>query len=108
MTKREQYHLSFQKIVVDGSVYNAANQIDNSYPGLSSHITSSNITYTNAQISAVIKEQNTTGSDFFWDEVKGSALYFHSNHTVEIGDAGTILPVEDFKQLLQEWLTFIS
>lgn len=109
MTKREQYQISFKKqITPRNEVYYFAQTDSLMYGDIAGHLTYSNKVYTNAQISAIIKEQDGSSSDFFWGEVLGSSLYFHSNGTVEVGEVGTTLPMQDFKELLQEWLAFIS
>lgn len=109
MTKRERYQISFQKqITPRNRVYNFAHTDNLVYGDIAGHLTNSDKIYVNAQLKAIIKEQEGAGSDFFWGEVLGSGLYFHSNGTVEVGEGGTILPLQDFKELLQEWLVFIS
>jgi len=109
MTKSEEYQISFQKqVTASNRVYNFATTTNIANADIANHITYSDKVYTNAQINSITKEQNGIGSDFFWGEVLGSPLYFHSNNTVEVGDGGTILPAKDFKELLQEWLVFIS
>jgi len=109
MTKREQYQLTFQKLITsDNWVFNFASTPDLSYGDIATHLTSSDKFYTNAQLEAIAREQAEGSSDYFWGELMGSSLYFHSDGTVEIGDADTVMPLGDFKGLLQEWLAFIS
>lgn len=109
MTKREQYQIQFQKQVTpQNRIYHFASTANLQYADIASHLTDSNIVYTNAQIDAITKEEQNASPDFFWGEVRGSAVYFYNNGTIEIGDVGTILTQQDFKQLLQDWLALIS
>jgi len=79
------------------------------YFDLAIHISDSGISDTKGQIDAINKTQSGDYTDGLWGEVLGSSLYIYpSNNTVEIGDGDTILPIQDFKELLQEWLAFIS
>ena len=109
MNIRDQYHLVFQKAVNGfGDMTKFTTTDDVVYSDLALHLTYCDDIYINAQLETIDNVLNSNGEDFFWGEVMGSAVEFHSNNTVEIGDGGFTLPILDFKELLKEWLTFIS
>jgi len=110
MTKREQYNISFQKLITpSNAVMNRSSTQNEDYFDLAIHISDSDIYDTKSQIDELNKAQSGSYADGLWGEVLGSSLYIYaSNNTVEIGDGDTILPIQDFKELLQEWLAFIS
>jgi len=88
---------------------NRASTPNEEYFDLAIHISDSDISDTKSQIDALNRTQSGVYTDGLWGEVLGSSLYVYpSNNTVEIGDGNTILPIQDFKELLQEWLTFIN
>jgi hypothetical protein len=107
---KEKYDISFQKLITPSqAVVSKAISNNEDWFDLVSHISDSDIPNTVSQIIALNKVQNGFNSDGLWGEVFGSSLYIYfSNNTVEIGDGETILPIEDFKELLQEWLAFLN
>jgi len=110
MTKREKYHLVFQKLVSSrGTIFFEARSELEDYFDLAIHISQSDKTCTVSQINALDRVQNGYKADGLWGEVFGSPLYIYaSNKTVEVGEGDTFLGMEDYKELLQEWLDFIS
>ncbi|MDB5091052.1 MAG: hypothetical protein JWR09_5046 [Mucilaginibacter sp.] len=110
MTKREKYHLVFQKLVSSkGTIFFEARTDLEDYFDLAIHISDSDKIHAVSQINALDRVQNGFKADGIWGDVFGSPLYIYaSNKTVEVGEGGTILTIDDFKQLLQEWLDFIN
>ena len=109
MTYKDKYHIVFQKQTITGSQYNFAISSITSSKYVADHLTSSNLIATNSQIAALNDALAGEQIEEFWGEVMGSTLDIYAlSKTVEIGDRGTVLPLEDFKGLLEEWLAFIS
>ena len=109
MNIRNQYHLVFQNgVTSDGDSTRFIITDDELYGDLALHLMSCNKININAQLKTINNVLNGNGGDFFGGEVMGSSVEFHSNNTIEIGDGGFLLPISDFKELLEEWLTFIS
>jgi hypothetical protein len=112
MTKREQYNIIFSKIIEsDGDVNYLTTTTTEDYFDLAGHLRFSDIDNSKDQLLTINAVLADGGDDIdgLWGEVLGSALYIHgSNNTVEIGDGDTIIPIQDFKELLEEWLDFIT
>ncbi|MCO5949696.1 hypothetical protein [Mucilaginibacter flavidus] len=110
MTKREKYHLVFKKLVSSsGTIFFEARSELEDYFDLAIHISQSDKIHTVSQINALDRVRNGYKADGFWGEVFGSPLYIYaSNNTVEVGEGDTFLGIEDYKELLQEWLIFIT
>lgn len=114
ITKHEQYQITFSKIITPsgGIHYHADSNIeDNS--DIARHLTHSDKDYAAFQLEAiqniVTRAKNGLKVDNFITDVLGSSLHaYPDNNLVEIADGDTFLLIDDFKQLLQEWLDFIS
>jgi hypothetical protein len=110
MTKREQYAVSFQRIPApySGSMPIATTtNIHNAV--IAGHISDSNLIITQIQIADLQKALNGEPVEIEWGEIMGSTLEIYANEgTVQIGYTDRRIPIHDFKELLEEWLAFIS
>lgn len=114
MTVREKYQIAFQKVAVpNGDSVSIADTNIITSAEIASHLQSSSDIETRDQINdindAISRYNDGLFFDEFWGEVAGSQLWIYpANNTVEVGDSPIVVPIPDFLQLLQEWLTFIG
>ncbi|MBP6755710.1 MAG: hypothetical protein KA210_06140 [Bacteroidia bacterium] len=110
LTKREQYGLTFTKWMEPESneLYNICSRDE---VGVYSHLTF--IRYLNVgELNAIIKEITNAQNGQIYDSLPSSDSYEDvslelSFPNITIDDVLTV-PMEDFKELLLEWIDFIS
>ena len=106
----EQYGISFEKVISKSGLvfpYASENNIINAE--IAHHITCSDESATEMQISDLQKALAGEKIQAAWGEVMGSTLdIFQSDGTVQINYTNKKIPIQDFKQLLEEWLHFIT
>ena len=110
MTIRQAYGIEFTKIIDLNSkpYYWAVTKIPENYE-IASHISVSDSYLTQDQINELTKAINGIPIQEEWGEIMGSSLTIYpSDGTVQINYTNRRIPIQDFKQLLQEWLIFIN
>lgn len=107
---KEKYKFSFEKVETpSGRDFDWVNTLEPENEEIANHLVSSGITDTKSQITALQKALNGELIQEDWGEVKGSTLdIFPEEGNVQIAYCNRRIPIEDFKQLLEEWLDFIS
>jgi hypothetical protein len=111
MTKREEYQLSFQtQVTSNNRLYHFATTNNLASGDIAGHLTDSDEAYITRQIRKLNDAINGEGIEGLWVQgPMGSSLeVFPANGIVEVGDIGMQMPIEDFKELLEEWLAFIQ
>lgn len=109
MTKRQEYSISFQRKVVQGGIENIVSTTNIENELIAIHIENSGIIDTESQIEELQKALNNEKIQEDWGEIMGSQLdIFVQLGTVQIRYTNREIPVRDFKDLLEEWLEFIT
>jgi len=106
---REQYGISFEKVRSKSGLvfpYASENNINNAE--IAHHITCSDESATEMQILELQKALAGEKIQAAWGEVMGSTLDIQSDGTVQINYTNRRIPIQDFKELLEEWLHFIT
>jgi len=108
--KSKEYNISFYKKA--GSLNEIFYIAESSAPengDIANHLTLSDKYLTEDQIEELNKVLNGIRVQEDWGEVMGSQLeIFPQENTVQVGYTNRRIPLSDFKQLLEEWLLFIS
>ena len=107
---KEKYKIDFEKVAnVNGRISFYADSHMTENPELARHLTCSGKEITEMQIDDLEIALRGLPIQEDWGEVGGSLLYIHqSEGNVEVGYSNKKIPIQDFKQLLEEWLLFIS
>jgi hypothetical protein len=109
MSNKDKYQLIFEKQAENNKYYYFANSNVQENNDIANHLTNSNKINTISQISTLGKALMGQRIQEYWGEVKGSSLEIHLlTMEAEVGDGDTMLPIQDLKGLLEEWLIFIS
>lgn len=109
MTKREEYGISFHKKMIFAEFYPYADCASPENSDIVIHISNSGRHITIKQIASLQRALNGDRIQEDWGEVMGSQLdIFQKEVTVQVGYTNRRIPIQDFKQLLEEWLEFIS
>jgi hypothetical protein len=109
MTIKDKYHLTFQKEDKKDSTYFFATSNFQESNDIAYHLTCSRKIETTAQIEELQYALENPLSEGFYGDFLGSWLEIHpSSDLAEVGDGDTMLPIQDLKGLLEEWLNFIS
>jgi len=113
MTKREIFQISFKKSISGEWVNFFALTTNSDYYDIARHLTNSDKTNTIDQINSIENAmgrlQKGLAVNEFWGELFGSPLYIYpETNNVIVGIEETSVTITDFKELLQEWLAFIS
>ena len=110
MTKREEYHISFQKKTISAIyIYPFATSTNSENSEIAGHISDSVESTARSQIGSLQDVIDGKRIQEDWGEVMGSQLdIFQQERTVQVGYANRRIPIQDFKQLLEEWLQFIT
>ncbi|MEE1946701.1 futalosine hydrolase [Pedobacter sp. KR3-3] len=107
---RHQYSITFiKKRLVQGRYYYTTFTSNPDNEDIANHLANSDKRITEIQIEDIQKAMDGEAIEEHWGEVMGSQLeIFPKKGSVLIGYAKKTIPIGDFKQLLQEWLAFIS
>ena len=110
MTKREEYDITFQiKTDASGNIFETVTSTNSDNLDIAFHIAVSNQDNTEIQIDSLQDAIDGKRIQEHWGEVMGSQLeIFQQEGTVQVGYTNRRIPIEDFKQLLEEWLQFIT
>ena len=109
MTKREEYAISFRRVKTSYGYDNFTETTNDENEQIAIHIENSGKRITELQIDALEKALNKEKIQEDWGEVMGSQLDIYVQRgTVQIAYTNNEIPIQDFKQLLEEWLDFIT
>jgi len=110
MKMKEKYKIEFQKTVgSNGIVFCYADNATIDNAELAHHLVCSSKMATEQQIKdlEIALQGGIIQED--WGETRGSSLYIYTSEgNVQVGYSASKIPITDFKQLLEEWLAFIS
>jgi hypothetical protein len=110
MTTRQTYGIEYTKVIGPHGTTNCwAVAKDPENYDIASHISVSDSYSTQDQINELTKAMNGIPIQEEWGEIMGSFLTIYpTDGTVQVNYTNRRIPITDFKQLLQEWLTFIT
>lgn len=111
MNIAERYSITFKRIETAGNniVFFADNaRLEDA--AIAHHLVCSNKSWTMLQIQDLEKAlDGEYGNEEFWGDVEGLGLFIYQDAgVVKLHDDARLIPMADFKQLLEEWLSFIS
>jgi hypothetical protein len=111
MSMTERYGITFKRTETAGnSIFFYADNARLEDAATAHHLVCSNKVWTILQIEDLQKAiGGEWGNEEFWGVVEGSSLFIYQDAgVVKLHDDVRLITMADFKQLLEEWLNFIS
>jgi hypothetical protein len=107
---KEQFGITFEKIISENGTLSHFATAQNIQEGeVARHLICSNKRAVEMQISDLQQALREEKVQEHWGEIMGSNLFiYQSKGTVQVNYYHRQIAIQDFKQLLEEWLVFLN